>query len=70
MPDRRRKTKVSYDIPGHAHFVTFSCFDRLSLLSRDRSRGWLIDSLEQMRKLHNVAIWAYVLMPEHVHLLL
>ena len=23
-----------------------------------------------MRKLHNVALWAYVLMPEHVHLLL
>jgi REP-associated tyrosine transposase len=70
MPDSRRKTKVSYDIPGHAHFVTFSCFNQLPLLSRDRSRRRLIDALEEMRKLHNVAIWAYVVMPEHVHLLL
>jgi putative transposase len=70
VPVHRRKTKVSYDIPGHAHFVTFSCFGELPLLSRDRSRNWVIDALAEMRKLHNVALWAYVLMPEHVHLLL
>ncbi|MDA0835649.1 MAG: hypothetical protein O2955_13865 [Planctomycetota bacterium] len=29
--------------PGHAHELTFSCYHRLPLLSRERSCRWLAD---------------------------
>ena len=61
---------MAWDNPGHAHFVTFSCFQRLPLLTRDRTRRWVIISLEEMRRKLNVSLWAYVIMPEHVHVLL
>jgi len=67
---RPRKTRVAWDEPGHAHFVTFSCFQRLPLLTRDRTRRWVITSLEETRRRLDVALWAYVIMPEHVHVLL
>lgn len=65
-----RKTRRPWDEPGHAHFLTFSCWHRWPLLSRDRSRQWVIDSLEATRRNLDVALWAYVIMPEHVHVLL
>ena len=67
---RPRKTRVAWDEPGHAHFVTFSCFQRFPLLIRDRTRRWVITSLEETRRRLDVALWAYVIMPEHVHILL
>ena len=36
--------------PRLAHFVTYSCFRRLPLLSRDRSRRWVIEALEDTRR--------------------
>ncbi len=64
-----RKQVRSYNEPGHAHELTFSCFRRLPLLCRDRSRQWFLDALEAARRLRNLAVWAYVIMPEHVHVL-
>lgn len=65
-----RKTRRVWDEPGHAHFVTYSCFQRLPLLTRRRTRGWVIDALAAIRQMQDVAIWGYVIMPEHVHVLL
>ena len=65
-----RKTRRSWNEPGHAHFLTFSCYQRLPLLSRDRSREWMIAALAAARRELNIALWAYVIMPEHVHVLL
>jgi len=64
-----RKKRKSFNEPGHAHFVTFSCSRRQPLLGRDRSRQWVIDALLQARESHNVHLWAYVIMPEHLHVL-
>ncbi|QDU87371.1 hypothetical protein Pla175_07300 [Pirellulimonas nuda] len=47
-----RKTCKRYDTPGDAHFLTFSCFRRLPLLDRDRSRGWLLQALRTGAMLH------------------
>ena len=44
-----RKRKVTYDEPGHAHFVTYSCYQRLPLLSKDRSRQWVVETVEKAR---------------------
>ena len=68
MPSRRKRVR-SYNEPGHAQELTFSCFRRLPLLSRDRSRWGFIDALAAARQRCDLAIWAYVIMPEHVHVI-
>lgn len=65
-----RKTRKVFNTEGEAHGVTFSCFRRQKFLSRDRTREYFIQGLELMRKRHDVHLWAYVIMPEHVHLVL
>jgi putative transposase len=64
-----RKRVKSYNEPGHAHELTFSCFRRLPLLSRDRSRRWFVDAMDTARRKCRLLLWAYVIMPEHVHLI-
>jgi len=63
------KKALRFDIPGHVHFLTFSCYRRLPLLTNDLWRGWLAESHTHARETLDVALWAYVIMPEHVHLL-
>jgi len=65
-----RKRCRRYDEPGHAHALTFSCYRRLPLLSKDRTRRWLIEAIDEARSLACFDLWAYVIMPEHAHLLL
>jgi REP-associated tyrosine transposase len=65
-----RKRCKRYDIPNDAHHVTFSCFRRARLLSRDRSCRWLLEGLQRGRERAMYDLWAYVIMPEHVHLVL
>jgi putative transposase len=52
------------------HFITFSCYRRLPLLDSSRVCESFERSLERLRKRHNFYVFGYVLMPEHVHLLL
>jgi len=52
------------------HFVTFSCFNRLALLETPGARETVEAVLEKTRARHQARVYAYVLMPEHVHLLL
>src|SRR5207245_6930420 len=42
---------------------------RQPFLTKDRSRQWLIDAIDRAREKHRFHVWAYVVMPEHVHLL-
>ena len=65
-----RKRRRRYDEPGHARELTFSCYRRYRFLSRDRTRLWFIEALEAARHKWPFDLWAYVLMPEHVHLLI
>jgi putative transposase len=63
----RRKV---YNDPGHAHFLTFSCYRRRRFFDDDRLKESFLDSLHNARRKHNFLVWAYVIMPEHVHLVL
>jgi len=63
-PHRKR-----FDEPGEARFLTFSCFRRQPFLTRDRSRAWLIEGIDRALLRHPIDLWAFVIMPEHVHLL-
>jgi putative transposase len=65
-----RKTCRRYNDLGHAHSLTFSCFHRQPLLSKSRTCGWLADAILLARQRHAFHLWAYVFMPEHVHLLI
>src|SRR5438067_10774250 len=69
MTNRHRKTTKSYNNPGDAHELTFSCFQRLPLLSKERTRHWFLKALDQARVRRNFSLWAYVIMPEHVHVI-
>lgn len=59
-----------YDEPCGTHALTFSCFKRRPFLKSDRTRGYMADAINQARTKHGFHLWAYVFMPEHVHLLI
>lgn len=67
---RVSKRRVTYNDPGHAHEFTFSCYQSLPLLSKDRTRQWFIEALGRARQKIEFDLWAYVIMPEHVHVLI
>jgi|HubBroStandDraft_5_1064220.scaffolds.fasta_scaffold30504_1 putative transposase len=50
------------------HFVTFSCYHRQPLLS-DARRDLFLQILERVRRRYRLVVLGYVVMPEHVHLL-
>jgi len=70
MQRTQRKTRRNYDEPGDAHELTFSCFKMRPFLTSDRTCQYLADAIVRARTLHAFDVWAYVFMPEHVHLLI
>ena len=64
MPDGLKR----YHDFEHDHFITFSCYRRLPLLHNDRARIAFETMLEACRQRYDFAVYAYVIMPEHVHL--
>jgi putative transposase len=59
-----------YDHLGTARFVTFCCYHRYQLLNHEYARISLIENLEQIRREEGIKIYDYVIMPEHIHLVL
>jgi putative transposase len=55
---------------GQSHFVTFSCFRRRKFFTSDASMRVFELALERVRCTFGLRIYAYVVMPDHVHLLL
>ncbi len=58
-----------YQHSGQSHFVTFSCYHRLPFLDDPNWRDLVVVCLEQTRCHYSLRIFGYVVMPEHVHLL-
>ena len=55
---------------GHnLHFLTFSCYHRQPLLASACRRDLFVKVLEQIRQRYQWVVLGYVVMPEHVHLL-
>jgi len=54
---------------GDLHFVTFSCYRRWPLLGSRRARDRFVKVLDQVRNRQGFRLIGYVVMPEHVHLL-
>ena len=51
------------------HFITFSCYHRQPKLGRAHARNVFEQSLERTRRVYEFCVVGYVVMPEHVHLL-
>jgi putative transposase len=65
MPSNLRR----YQQEGDDHFITFSCYGREPYLNTPSARDTFLKSLEFVRKRYNFEVLGYVVMPEHVHLL-
>jgi len=55
---------------GALHFITFSCYRRLPLLITARARDTFLQELARVRTETGFRLIGYVVMPEHVHLLM
>ncbi|HKH97957.1 MAG TPA: transposase [Candidatus Sulfotelmatobacter sp.] len=55
---------------GDLHFITFSCYRRLPLLTTVRARDIFVQELARVRTETAFRLFGYVVMPEHVHLLM
>ena len=51
------------------HFITFSCYRRLQYLASPKARETFEAELERVRLWYGFYVSGYVVMPEHVHLL-
>jgi putative transposase len=60
---------VRYQETGNLHFLTFSCYHRCQYLGTAAARERLESALERMRRRYKLVVTGYVVMPEHVHLL-
>ncbi|MBT6158266.1 MAG: hypothetical protein HOL01_05445 [Planctomycetaceae bacterium] len=60
--------RKNFNDPGHAHELTFTCYRGFPFLARERTRRWLADAIDEARFEWHFDLWAYVVMPEHVHL--
>jgi len=59
-----------YQQNGDFHFLTFSCYHRRPYLSTQTHRFIFEDVLEAIRSKYGFLVLGYVVMPEHVHLLI
>jgi len=66
MPRGLRRFQES----GQSHFVTFSCYRRQPNFVSAAVYDLFPRCLEHMRRRFGMCVYGYVVMPEHVHLLL
>ena len=55
---------------GDLHFITCSCYQRQPLLGTARRRHLFLRVFEQTRRRYRFVVLGFVVMPEHIHLLL
>ncbi len=61
---------VRYQQCGCFHFVTFSCYRRQPLLDTPMAYSLFEAAFEAVRRRYGFVAVGYVLMPEHIHLLI
>ena len=64
--DRRKRR--SFNEPRPARELTFSCCRKYPFFKAECTCRWLIDSLEKARERQDFDHWAFVFMPDHIHL--
>ncbi len=56
--------------PAHLYFVTTSCVHHYPLFQRDITKRLVVDTLDCMRLRKRFKLYAFVIMPNHIHLIL
>jgi putative transposase len=51
------------------HFLTFSCYHRRPNFGSPHARAIFESALERVRQQYSLCVYGYVVMPEHVHML-
>src|SRR5579864_1489009 len=51
------------------HFLTFSCYHRQPKFASSEACTIFVSALERVRQSYELCVYGYVIMPEHVHLL-
>ncbi|MFH1686263.1 MAG: transposase [bacterium] len=59
-----------YDNLNTARFITFSCYQRFRLFRDQELFRIFLDDLDRWRTRNHIKLLGYVVMPEHVHLVL
>jgi putative transposase len=54
----------------HLHFISCSCYRRQILLASARAKNLFVKILGEVRDRHGFALAGYVVMPNHIHLLI
>jgi putative transposase len=54
---------------GQLHYLTFSCYHRQPKLGTPAPRDFFVKALEKVRQQYELIVYGFVVMPEHVHLL-
>jgi len=65
-----RKKLHRYNIPNHARELTFSCYKRYPFFSDPIACVIFLNKLQETKNAYSFELWAWVVMPNHVHLLL
>jgi putative transposase len=59
-----------YQETRQLHFITFTCYHRTPLLDTETARSTFVNALETVRRWYGFYVVGYVVMPDHVHLLM
>ena len=70
MGAMRKRHRKNINDPRHAHELTVSCYHGFPFLEAERTCRWLAEAIDDTRNALQYDVWAYVFMPEHVHLLI
>ncbi len=65
-----KKHRTNIHESGHAHELTFSCYHSYPFLKAERCCSWLSQAIDESRRVFGYQLWAYVFMPDHVHLII
>ncbi|NLD93818.1 MAG: hypothetical protein GX639_14270 [Fibrobacter sp.] len=63
-------TNRHYNTSGHAHELTYSCYRRSPYFNDPLACRLFLDSVRRAQIKFNFHLWAYIIMPNHVHLLI
>ncbi|MGC2208764.1 MAG: transposase [Candidatus Korobacteraceae bacterium] len=55
---------------GQTHFITFGCYHRHPSFIMDAAKHTFETALERVRGRYSLFVYGYVVMPNHIHLLI
>ena len=66
----RSRSNKRIELAGDSRFLTFSCYHRLPLLRSDWAKNAVVEYLAHTKSRLDFRLYAFVAMPDHLHLLL